>query len=48
MKWADVDTERALWTIPPEASKTGEDTEEAHVVPLSTGALAILKTRCDR
>jgi integrase len=48
MKWADVDTERGIWTIPPEASKTGELTGESHVVPLSTGALAILKARRDR
>ncbi len=45
MKWADVDTERGLWTIPPEASKTGERTGETHVVPLSSGVLAILKAR---
>jgi len=48
MRWADVDTERGIWTIPPEASKTGERTGEAHVVPLSSGVLAILKARRDR
>ncbi len=48
MKWTDVDTERGIWTIPPEASNTGEITGEAHAVPLSTGALAILKARRDR
>ncbi len=45
MRWADVHTERGIWTIPPEASKTGERTGEAHVVPLSSGVLAILKAR---
>ena len=45
---ADVDTERGVWTIPPEASKTGEITGEAHVVPLSTGVRAILKARRDQ
>jgi integrase len=48
MRWADVDTERGVWTIPPESSKTGEITGEAHVVPLSTGVRAILKARRDR
>jgi integrase len=45
MKWAHVDFERALWTIPPEASKTGEIKGESHVVPLSKGALQILVGR---
>ncbi len=42
---ADLDFERALWTIPPEATKTGEITGEPHVVPLSAGALQILGRR---
>jgi integrase len=45
MKWTDVDFERALWTIPPEATKTGEITGEPHIVPLSAGALQILARR---
>jgi integrase len=45
MRWADVDTERGVWTIPPESSKTGEITGEAHVVNLSAGIRAILKAR---
>lgn len=48
MKWSDLDFERALWTIPPEASKTGEITGEPHIVPLSVGALAILHRRRER
>jgi hypothetical protein len=43
-----VDTERGVWTIPPESSKTGEVTGEAHVEPLSAGTRAILKARRDR
>jgi integrase len=45
MKWGDLDFERALWTIPPEASKTGEITGESHLVPLSAGALQIVSRR---
>lgn len=45
MKWADVDFERALWTIPPEAAKTGEIRGESHAVPLSTGGLERLQRR---
>lgn len=41
MKWSDLDFERALWTIPPEAGK-GKDEDEPHPVPLSTGAKRIL------
>jgi integrase len=48
MKWSDLDFERALWTIPPEASKTGEITGEPHVVPLSAGALQVLGLRRGR
>jgi len=48
MKWSDLDFERALWTIPPEASKTGEITGEPHIVPLSVGALEILRRRRGR
>lgn len=39
MKWADVDLERALWSIPAEVMKM----REAHLVPLSTQAVDILK-----
>jgi integrase len=45
IKWADLDFERALWTIPPAASKTGEITGEPHIVPLSSGALQVLIRR---
>jgi integrase len=48
MKWSDLDFERALWTIPPEASKTGEITGEPHIVPLSAGALQVLGLRRGR
>jgi len=43
MRWSHLDFERALWTIPPELAKTGEIKQEAHTVPLSKGALAILR-----
>jgi integrase len=45
MKWSNLDFERALWTIPPEASKTGEIKGESHLVPLSAGALQIVSRR---
>ena len=48
MRWSDLDFERALWTIPPEASKIGEITGEPHIVPLSVGALQILGLRRGR
>jgi len=35
-RWRDIDTNRALWTIPAENRKNGQ----AHVVPLSAWALA--------
>jgi integrase len=45
MKWADLDFERALWTTPPEVTKTGEITGEPRVVSLSGSALEILRQR---
>jgi len=42
-RWADLDETRKLWTVPPELHKTGEATGLPHRVPLSDGALAILK-----
>jgi integrase len=57
MKWSGVDFELGIWTIPPEAAKTGGLTGEAHLVPLSRGALAdwwstqlkrLLETRDDK
>ena len=38
MRWQDVDLEKALWTLPKEATKTGR----VHDVPLSGPALDIL------
>ena len=38
MKWAEIDLEQKLWTVPAERMKAGE----AHEVPLSEAALAIL------
>lgn len=43
MKWSGLDFERSIWTIPPEASKTGGLTGEPHLVPLSRGALDVLE-----
>lgn len=43
MRWRDVDFERRVWTIPPEAAKTGQIKQAPHVVPLSGGALAVLE-----
>src|SRR2546422_2540263 len=38
MRWADVDQEEALWTIPATVSKNGKE----HAVPLSPAVTAIL------
>lgn len=43
MRWSQVDLERAIWRIPPHLAKTGEVVQQAHDVPLSKGAVAILK-----
>jgi integrase len=40
MRWPDIDLERALWTLPKEATKAGR----IHDVPLSAAALDILKS----
>ena len=42
MRWSQVDLERAIWRIPPHLAKTGEVVQQAHDVPLSKGAVAIL------
>lgn len=41
MRWADLDLNRGTWTIPSEAAKN----RRARVVPLSTGAVPILRNR---
>jgi integrase len=43
MRWSQVDLERAIWRIPPHLAKTGDIVQQAHDVPLSKGASAILK-----
>lgn len=43
MKWAHVDLETKWWTLPAAATKNGN----AHRVPLTTEAVAILQTRKD-
>lgn len=39
-RWAEIDLDARIWTIPPERSKNGEP----HVIPLSNQALALLTT----
>ena len=39
-EWSEIEEGAALWTIPPERTKTGKP----HRIPLSSAALAILKT----
>ncbi|HVM78293.1 MAG TPA: tyrosine-type recombinase/integrase [Stellaceae bacterium] len=41
MRWEEIDLSQGLWTIPSSRYKTGAD----HVVPLSTPALDLLRTR---
>jgi integrase len=38
-QWAEIDLERAIWTVPAERIKMGKE----HIVPLSALALALLK-----
>lgn len=39
-RWADIDLDKRIWTIPPERMKK----RRAHTIPLSNQALAILET----
>ena len=39
MKWSDVDLEKALWTLPADATKSGR----LHLVPLSNAACELLE-----
>jgi integrase len=43
VRWDDLDEERKVWTIPAEMQKTGDLTGEPHLVPLTKGALAVVK-----
>lgn len=43
MRWAQVDFEKQIWTIPPEEMKVSGNGQ--HVVPLSTEALRILEAQ---
>jgi integrase len=38
MRWSDIDTDRAIWTIPTESNKAGR----LHIVPLSEQALELI------
>ena len=42
-KWGEIDWDNCLWTIPAEHMKMGR----AHRVPLSSGAMAVLKKACE-
>lgn len=42
-RWSEIDFEAGLWTVPPERMKGGE----AHVVPLSSAAVELLKPLSD-
>lgn len=44
MKWADVNLESKLWTVPASEAKNRRE----HVVPLCEGAVAMLKARQER
>jgi integrase len=45
MRWAEVDLERRLWTVPAARMKMRGDPERGdHIVPLSNAAIAVLKT----
>jgi len=42
MRRSDVDLDRAVWTIPPEAEKSGETRTEARRIALSAATLQVL------
>jgi integrase len=42
-RWADIDEPHALWRVPAEMHKTGDETGRPHLVPLSAGALRLIK-----
>jgi len=42
-RWDDVDLDRALWRVPPEMHKVGDETGAARLVTLSRGALRAFK-----
>jgi integrase len=42
-RWADIDEPHALWKVPAEMHKTGDETGAPHLVPLSEGVLRVLK-----
>lgn len=41
-RWSEIDTEAAVWTVPPEKMKNGREGGDEHKVPLSAAALAVL------
>jgi integrase len=42
-RWSELDLDAALWTIPPERTKTGERTGKPHIVPLSPPAVDLFR-----
>ena len=42
-RWEDINLDRALWRVPPEMHKIGDDTGEARLVTLSPGAIRAFK-----
>jgi integrase len=42
-RWADIDEPHALWKVPAEMHKTGDETGSPHLVPLSKGTLRLFK-----
>jgi integrase len=47
MRRADLDRDRAVWTIPPEAEKSGETRTEARKVALSAAALEVIAAQLE-
>jgi len=43
MQWSELDMEEAQWTIPPSRLKTGKKRPSAHIVPLTTMVIEIIK-----
>jgi integrase len=42
-RWQDIDLQQKLWRVPAEMHKIGDETGQPHLVPLSAGALRLLR-----
>jgi integrase len=48
LRWSDIDTDRAVWSLLPEREKAGAHRTEGRVVPLSDAAVTVLAEQRER